>query len=107
MPSIVKVRIRNNRIGLPFLIVILSFLLYLPLAILSASFYFAKHAAKRENKVSKGKGITFDSGGISIKPSEGMDEMKFDKCGASAVIGTMKLISVLAPLISVVASLVI
>jgi len=40
-----------------------------------------------------GKGITFDSGGISIKPSEGMDEMKFDKCGASAVLGTMKLIS--------------
>ena len=40
-----------------------------------------------------GKGITFDSGGISIKPSEGMDEMKFDKCGASAVIGIMKLIS--------------
>ncbi len=40
-----------------------------------------------------GKGITFDSGGISIKPSEGMDLMKFDKCGASAVVGTMKLIS--------------
>jgi leucyl aminopeptidase len=40
-----------------------------------------------------GKGITFDSGGISIKPSDGMDQMKFDKCGASAVIGTMKLIS--------------
>ena len=40
-----------------------------------------------------GKGITFDSGGISIKPSEGMDEMKFDKCGASAVVGTMKLIA--------------
>lgn len=40
-----------------------------------------------------GKGITFDSGGISIKPADGMDQMKFDKCGASAVIGTMKLIS--------------
>jgi leucyl aminopeptidase len=40
-----------------------------------------------------GKGITFDSGGISIKPSEGMEEMKFDKCGASAVLGIMKLIS--------------
>ena len=54
MPRIVKVRIRNNRIGSTFLIIILSFLLYLPLAILSASFYFARHAAKRENKVSKG-----------------------------------------------------
>ena len=40
-----------------------------------------------------GKGITFDSGGISIKPSEAMDEMKFDKCGASAVLGIMKLAS--------------
>jgi leucyl aminopeptidase len=40
-----------------------------------------------------GKGITFDSGGISLKPPEGMDEMKFDKCGAAAVLGTMKLVS--------------
>ena len=40
-----------------------------------------------------GKGITFDSGGISIKPSEGMQEMKFDKCGAAAVLGAMKAIS--------------
>lgn len=40
-----------------------------------------------------GKGITFDSGGISIKPAAGMDQMKFDKCGASAVLGIMKLVS--------------
>jgi len=37
-----------------------------------------------------GKGITFDSGGISIKPAAEMDEMKFDMCGAAAVLGTMK-----------------
>ncbi len=37
-----------------------------------------------------GKGITFDSGGISIKPAERMEEMKFDMCGAAAVIGTMQ-----------------
>jgi len=37
-----------------------------------------------------GKGITFDSGGISIKPSEKMEEMKFDMCGAAAVIGTIQ-----------------
>jgi len=37
-----------------------------------------------------GKGITFDSGGISIKPAEKMEEMKFDMCGAAAVIGTMQ-----------------
>lgn len=37
-----------------------------------------------------GKGLTFDSGGISIKPSEGMDEMKYDMCGAASVFGAMK-----------------
>jgi len=36
-----------------------------------------------------GKGLTFDSGGISIKPSAAMEEMKFDMCGAAAVIGAM------------------
>ena len=39
-----------------------------------------------------GKGITFDTGGISLKPGRGMDEMKFDMCGAGAVLGTMKAI---------------
>ena len=37
-----------------------------------------------------GKGITFDSGGISIKPGPGMDEMKFDMCGAASVFGTLQ-----------------
>jgi leucyl aminopeptidase len=37
-----------------------------------------------------GKGITFDTGGISIKPSEAMDEMKFDMCGAASVLGTLQ-----------------
>ncbi len=37
-----------------------------------------------------GKGVTFDSGGISIKPSQGMDEMKGDMGGAAAVVGTMR-----------------
>lgn len=37
-----------------------------------------------------GKGITFDTGGISIKPGAGMDEMKYDMCGAAAVIGTLE-----------------
>jgi len=37
-----------------------------------------------------GKGVTFDSGGISIKPGAKMDEMKFDMCGAASVIGTMQ-----------------
>jgi leucyl aminopeptidase len=37
-----------------------------------------------------GKGITFDSGGISIKPAGEMDEMKFDMCGAASVLGTLR-----------------
>ena len=37
-----------------------------------------------------GKGVTFDSGGISIKPSPAMDEMKFDMCGAASVLGTLQ-----------------
>ena len=39
-----------------------------------------------------GKGITFDSGGISLKPGAGMDEMKFDMCGAASVFGVMNAI---------------
>ncbi|NJD89835.1 MAG: leucyl aminopeptidase [Betaproteobacteria bacterium] len=37
-----------------------------------------------------GKGVTFDTGGISLKPAPEMDEMKFDMCGAASVLGTMK-----------------
>jgi leucyl aminopeptidase len=37
-----------------------------------------------------GKGVTFDTGGISLKPGEGMDEMKFDMCGAASVLGTLR-----------------
>lgn len=37
-----------------------------------------------------GKGITFDTGGISLKPGAGMDEMKFDMCGAASVLGTIE-----------------
>lgn len=40
-----------------------------------------------------GKGVTFDTGGISIKPSKGMEEMKYDKSGAIAVIATMGLVA--------------
>jgi leucyl aminopeptidase len=50
-----------------------------------------------------GKGITFDTGGISIKPAPDMDHMKFDMCGAATVFGTMRAIVELAPPLSVVA----
>jgi len=42
-----------------------------------------------------GKAITFDSGGISIKPSDRMDEMKFDKCGGVAVLGILRAVATL------------
>lgn len=49
-----------------------------------------------------GKGITFDSGGISIKPSEGMEKMKYDMAGAGAVMGAMRAIGLLKPRANVV-----
>ena len=48
-------------------------------------------AAKKEAPIALiGKGITFDTGGISLKPPPAMDEMKFDMCGAATVLGTTK-----------------
>jgi leucyl aminopeptidase len=49
-----------------------------------------------------GKGITFDSGGISIKPAGEMDEMKFDMCGAASVLGVFRSLAELKPVINVV-----
>ncbi len=43
----------------------------------------------RQPNVLVGKGITFDTGGISLKPGAGMDEMKYDMCGAATVLGVM------------------
>ncbi len=50
-----------------------------------------------------GKGVTFDTGGISIKPAPKMDEMKFDMCGAGGVLGAMTAIGELQPPLNVVA----
>jgi len=49
-----------------------------------------------------GKGITFDSGGISLKPAAEMDEMKFDMCGAASVLGVFRALAELQPGINVV-----
>src|SRR6059058_2911488 len=49
-----------------------------------------------------GKGVTFDSGGISIKPSQNMEDMKFDMSGAAAVLGTFEAIGRLEPRLNVV-----
>lgn len=50
-----------------------------------------------------GKGITFDSGGISLKPGAGMDEMKYDMCGAASVLGTMTTVAELGLELNIVA----
>jgi leucyl aminopeptidase len=50
-----------------------------------------------------GKGVTFDTGGISIKPCEGMEKMKYDMAGAAAVIGAMRAVAQLKPSIPVTA----
>ena len=52
-----------------------------------------KGAGNDKPVVLVGKGVTFDTGGISLKPGAGMDEMKYDMCGAASVIGTMAAIT--------------
>jgi leucyl aminopeptidase len=52
----------------------------------------------RETVAVVGKGLTFDSGGISLKPGKDMDQMKFDMCGGAAVLGLFSIIAELKPL---------
>ena len=65
------------------------------------------HGNKTSKKVSAlvGKGVTFDTGGISIKPSAGMEEMKFDMCGAGAVVGTLKALALNKAKVNVVGAI--
>ena len=49
-----------------------------------------------------GKGITFDTGGISIKPADGMEKMKYDMAGGAAMIGAMRAIAQLKPNLRVI-----
>ncbi len=57
---------------------------------------------KQKPKVLVGKGLTFDSGGISIKPAAKMDEMKYDMCGSGVVLGVMKAVAELKPKMNIV-----
>lgn len=57
---------------------------------------------KQKPLVLVGKGITFDSGGISIKPSADMDHMKYDMCGAASVLGAFRAIAEIGPKLSLV-----
>ncbi|MCI0350933.1 MAG: leucyl aminopeptidase, partial [Acidobacteriales bacterium] len=49
-----------------------------------------------------GKGITFDSGGISIKPSDGMEKMKYDMAGGAAMLGAMRALALLQPKLKII-----
>ena len=49
-----------------------------------------------------GKGITFDSGGISIKPADGMEKMKYDMAGGAAMLGAMRAVALLQPKVKVI-----
>src|SRR5665811_978554 len=63
------------------------------------------HGTDKKHKpiVLVGKGITFDSGGISLKPGAEMDEMKYDMCGAASVLGTMQAVAEMSLKLNVVA----
>lgn len=52
-----------------------------------------------------GKGVTFDSGGISIKPSKNMEEMKYDMCGAAAVLATLQAVSLTKLPVNIIAAM--
>jgi len=55
------------------------------------------YQGKKKSKpiVLVGKGVTFDTGGISLKPGQAMDEMKYDMCGAASVMGVMKAVALM------------
>ena len=63
--------------------------------------YTPAKAASADHLALIGKGVTFDTGGISIKPSDGMEKMKYDMAGGAAVIGAMQAIAQLKPGLSV------
>lgn len=68
-------------------------------------FIILKYTAPKSKKTIGiiGKGITFDSGGLSLKTAQGMERMKYDMSGAACVLGAMKIIGALKPSVSVVA----
>jgi leucyl aminopeptidase len=60
-------------------------------------------AKSKDHLALVGKGVTFDTGGISIKPADGMEKMKYDMCGAAAMMGAMRAIAQLKPAVTVTA----
>ena len=74
-----------------------------PPALIVVRYKPAKASSTGEHLGLIGKGVTFDTGGISIKPSEGMEKMKYDMAGGAAVLGAMRAIARLKPAIPVTA----
>ena len=65
--------------------------------------YVPQNASSEDHLAIIGKGVTFDSGGISIKPADGMEKMKYDMSGGAAAIGAMQAIAQLKPSVRVTA----
>jgi leucyl aminopeptidase len=63
---------------------------------------YTPKAESKETIAIVGKGITFDTGGISIKPSDGMEKMKYDMAGGATTIGAMRAIAQLKPSVKVI-----
>ncbi|MGD9562572.1 MAG: leucyl aminopeptidase [Pyrinomonadaceae bacterium] len=73
-----------------------------PAKLIALQYTPAKSTAKKGELLSLvGKGITFDTGGISLKPGEGMDAMKYDMSGGATVLGTMRAVALLKPTVPV------
>ncbi len=74
-----------------------------PPALIVIRYKPATASASKDHLGLIGKGVTFDTGGISIKPSEGMEKMRYDMAGGAAVLGAMRAIAQLKPSIPVTA----
>jgi leucyl aminopeptidase len=65
--------------------------------------YVPQQAASADHLALVGKGVTFDTGGVSIKPADGMEKMKYDMCGGAAVLGAMRAIAQRKPSVRITA----
>ncbi len=65
--------------------------------------YRPAKASSKDHLALVGKGVTFDTGGVSIKPADGMEKMKYDMAGGAAVLGAIKALARLKPSIAVTA----
>ncbi len=74
-----------------------------PPALILVRYKPANGSTSRDHLGLVGKGVTFDTGGISIKPADGMEKMKYDMCGGAAALAAMRAIAQLKPAIPVTA----